>query len=133
MRKQAVKYELNQQRFETGKEYRFTNEDGIDFNLKFTAYSRIDGYPLFDLDFTKIPVGTVLANATHQGFKPKSTQLITALEDHISMYRSDDFIRNRDTMMDFFFDMYDIDLEKLAERDGLKEIMRDIKLINVLN
>jgi hypothetical protein len=84
-------------------------------------------------DITKVPMGTILANVTYQGHKPKETHLITVLEDQISAFRGDDFIRNKDILIDFFFDMYDIDINKLTQRDGIKEVMRDIKLINVLN
>jgi len=133
MRNNFIKFDLNQPRFEKTKNYTFKNENGVDFDMKFIDYSRIDGYPMFEIDLTKAPIGTILANVTYQGIKPKSASIVQALEDHMSMFRGNDFTRNRDILMDFFFDMYDIDLTTLTERDGIKEIMRDIKLINVLD
>lgn len=131
MKKQLIKIDTPSRTFNKQCEYEFTNTDGVKFKLLFIEYSRIDGYPIFELDFSKIPTNTILTDIEYQGAKSKSVSLITPLGDH-GLYDNNQFSRNKDILVDFLFDVYDIDLEKLNTKEGLKEIMRDIKLINIL-
>ena len=120
-----------QPKFIKSTSYQFVDENANAFDMEFCDYSRIDGYPIFSLDRSNCSPQTVLANMTYNGVKPVSVELVRALEDHSHVYAS--YLRNKDILMELFFDMYDIELEKLHTKEGLKEVMRDIKITNILN
>jgi hypothetical protein len=47
--------------------------------------------------------------------------------------KTSDYHKNKELLVKLLFDMYDIDESKLNTGEGLKEIVRDIKIINILN
>ncbi len=132
MKKQAIKMDITPKTFTKQCEYEFTNTDGVKFKLLFLEYSRIDGYPIFEIDMSKIPNNTILADIKYQGVNPKSLYIITPMEDYLYDHHKVQFQQNKDILVDFLFDIYDIDLEKLTTKEGMKEIMRDVKLMNIL-
>jgi hypothetical protein len=118
-----------QPQFQLG-HYQFTNNNNQIINAEFVHKSRITADPIFKIDPLTLPTGTQISELKFNGIKPKSFELITPLADHTT---NTDYHKNHQILTEFLFELYEIDESKLMTKEGLKEIIRDIKLINLLN
>ena len=97
--------------------------------MEYIGQSRITGDPLFKV---LTPGITIKNNSTliHNGVSTKQIDIIPQLEDTNipPVYK-----KNKEILVEFLFELYNIDDTKLLTKEGLKEIIRDIKLINLLD
>ena len=98
-------------------------------DMEYIGQSRITGDPLFKVLTASI---TIKNNPTliHNGVRTRQIDVITQLEDTNipPVYK-----RNKEILVEFLFELYNIDETKLLTKEGLKEIIRDIKIINLLD
>ena len=118
----------NAPKFNTNQYYTFHSPDGKPIQLQFKSLSRVDGKPIFELNPNMINISTPLDQITYNNIKPISIELITPIHDYNSI-NDHNYKQNKEILTEFLFELYEIDESKLMTKDGLKEIIRDIKLM----
>ena len=99
--------------------------DGTKIPIHFISLSRIDGYPMFEIDI-KIPTHVTLKDCVLENnvFEFESVELVKVLEDNISYYRRD---KERE-IVDLILQSFGLKMTDLKSDESFDAFMREIKI-----
>lgn len=105
-----------------------STDNTTSFKAIYIANSRIDGYPMFMIQHMPIKQFT---DYKLKGHPIRNVSLIKQLEDNIANYNN--FIsENKEKIINYLFELYDIKESDLKEKDAYKSIIRNIKLKTII-
>lgn len=100
------------------------NQTNEKVNLTCIGISRIDGLLIFESS-QKV---TLNDNYSYNGNKVKNTYIL----NEINKVDSDELIKNKEMLLEFFMNKYKISDHDLYLEDSYKSIIRDIKISDVI-
>lgn len=116
--------------FSEGCAYTFVHKQSGHFlKMDYRGLSRIDGLPLFE---TVNNSPHAIIDFEYRGNNIKQAHLIKPLEDNRAFFLNDYTRANKEKLLEFFLEHFDINDEDLKPQDSYKSIIRDIKLGKIL-
>lgn len=119
-----VKVDINGT-FQEGQKYEFKSSSESVY-LKYIGQSRIDGYQLF---YVCNKTNNPIANFSYNSNKIKNIELVSDIQIHLPL---NNYHENRERLLDYILDKYNIKEEDLFDENEYKNVIRRIKLNDLL-